>query len=306
MVGVSGGPDSIALIHLLKRLETPWDLHLVIAHLDHQIRQSASKKDQQFVKTLSKKLCLPCLTASADIPKLSKKWKRSLEETGRLVRYAFFKAACQSMRAHKIVTAHTLNDQAETMLMRMIRGSGIKGLGGLRPILKEGPCRILRPLIEIEKKDLIHFLVSNHIPYQCDSTNQNTFFLRNKIRRRLLPLLERNYNPRIIHALGHLQETSSLAWDFLTRFIKISYDDCAQLTGKKILKLSITKWACLHPFIQREVLMKIIEEKKGNLKKIDYHHVGQLLDLILSDHGKRTLLPGNLEVQKHKQTLLFF
>ena len=205
VVGVSGGPDSIALLYLLEKLKKKYAFKINVAHLNHGLFKSESKKYFQLVKKTAAALGVPLYSKSIDLRNLAKKRRRSIEEMGRIERYSFFESIAAKTHSNKIVTAHTLDDQAETVLLRLLRGSGLKGLMGIPAKRSQGKYQVVRPLLSTEKKELLSFLKENKIQYLQDKTNTDTAFTRNRVRHRLIPLLVKSYNPQIKNSLANLR-----------------------------------------------------------------------------------------------------
>jgi tRNA(Ile)-lysidine synthase len=193
----------VALLHFLKRLQKKYSLKLYAAWLDHGLQtRRETEKCRRIVEAHCRALEIPLITKAVSVKASAKKYKLSLEEAGREERYRFFSQVAAKQRAQKIATAHTLDDQAETILLRMIRGAGPKGLAGIPAKRPHGRHTIIRPLIECEKKDILGFLKDAKLPYWTDPSNRNTRFTRNRVRHVLLPLLEKQFNPNIKRTLA--------------------------------------------------------------------------------------------------------
>lgn len=218
LIACSGGPDSVALVHLLAGLRKQWKLKAGVLHFDHQLRGRASRRDAGFVRKLAKKQKLRFYGGSAPVKKLADAQALSLEEAARRLRYDFF---CKTARRHnyqKVVTAHTQNDQAETILMRMIQGTGLRGLCGIRPrVLLQG-VTFVRPLLSFSKARVQAFLIENRISSRHDASNDSLRFVRNKIRKKILPILERELNPKAIEALSRIPAALSAESEALDIF----------------------------------------------------------------------------------------
>ncbi len=204
LVAVSGGPDSVALLLLLRDLVPELDLSLRIAHLDHGLRGAAARRDALWVKGLASRLGLPCVSGAADVAARARKRKESIEAAARAARYEFLVRTASRMKIHKIVLGHQADDLAETVLMRLLRGCGPEGLIGMRPVSRRGRFSIVRPLLPFWRREILDYLRTSRVLYRRDATNRETRFLRNRIRRVLIPYLERSYNPRFREILVHL------------------------------------------------------------------------------------------------------
>ena len=217
LVACSGGPDSVALFHLLAGLRKKWKLRLGLLHFNHQLRGRASGRDAEFVRDLAKKHRVSFYGGSGAVKKIAAAESLSIEEAARKLRYDFF---CRTARRYgfpKIVTAHTKNDQAETILMRMIQGTGLRGLCGIRPRAVMDGATFVRPLLPFPKNELLAFLRENKISYCRDASNDSVRFLRNKIRKKILPMLERELNPQVVEALSRIPAIVSAESEILDR-----------------------------------------------------------------------------------------
>jgi tRNA(Ile)-lysidine synthase len=220
VVGVSGGADSIALLHGLRALGREHDhpLRLHVAHLHHGIRGADADADAAFVESLAADLGLPCIRDHVDIPKLHASESGSREELARRERYRFFERAAARCGADHIAVGHHADDQAETVLHRIVRGTGLRGLAGMAPVRTlrgvEG-CRLVRPLLCVTRKEILAYLESGGMAYRTDATNADRDLTRNRIRGELLPELARDYNPRVRAALVRLAEQAGGAYAFI-------------------------------------------------------------------------------------------
>ncbi|MBC7765859.1 MAG: tRNA lysidine(34) synthetase TilS [Hyphomonadaceae bacterium] len=207
LVGLSGGADSVALLHVLLALKPLLDIKLLAAHLHHGLRGQAADDDLAFVQALCEKENVPLFTKKIDIAYIAKEMQLSIETAGRKERYAFFEAVKAQAGATKIAVAHHLNDQAETMLMHLIRGAGMNGLSGMVAKRADG---IVRPLLEVTKQEILNYCTGHQLSYQTDLTNNENQYNRNHIRNQLVPYIEKHFNPNLIHTLSH---TSQLLTD---------------------------------------------------------------------------------------------
>ena len=224
IAGVSGGNDSMTMLHLLRRLREIWHFHLQVVHVNHGIRGAEADRDQRMVETVCTESNIPCSVYRYDVPELSVKWKLGTEETGRIVRRQAFDAETHKCRKQYAVVrtalAHNKNDLAETMLHHLARGTGLRGLCSLKPVNGE----VIRPLLCLERREIDDYIRECGIPSVLDSTNLEDEYTRNRIRRHLLPVMEREINAKTVE---HMAETSRLlseAEEFLT-------DEAAQLAA---------------------------------------------------------------------------
>jgi tRNA(Ile)-lysidine synthase len=200
LVAVSGGVDSVVLLYALRELQKSEKLSLAVAHFDHAIRTD-SAADAEFVKKLARSLKLRYYSERADVPAYAKAQKLSLEVAARTLRYQFFERIAKAHDFKKIALGHTLNDQAETLLMRLLRGAGLEGLSGIPPVRPSGELTYIRPLIECTRDQIVAFAQAHKLSWREDPTNYDTTIMRNKIRHELIPILK-EYNPKVLEALG--------------------------------------------------------------------------------------------------------
>lgn len=297
VIGVSGGPDSVALLYLLNSLKKESRLKLHIAHLDHTLRPD-SHKDCKFVQELARKLKLPITTAQINVKELSK--QGSLEEIARNARFGFLFKVAKDIKANKIALGHNLDDQAETVLMRILRGTGLYGLAGILPKREIAGFQIIRPLIETRRQDIEAFLKSKRIKPCLDTSNLEDIYFRNKIRNRLLPLLERQYNKNIKEILSNMAQSIGYDYDYLNRIAH-------RAIRKTNTKLNLKKFLNLHPSIQRLVLRFTIAKLKGNMRRLTFRHIREIEDLIFNRPVNSVVdLPQRISVIKKKNTLSFY
>ncbi len=290
IVGISGGPDSVCLLDALYRLKDKYGLRIVAAHVNYGLRGKDSDRDEQFVKNLAAKYSLPI-----EIFKTTRHSPQdaNLEEKLRKIRYDFFEKIRAKHGASVVAVGHNLNDQAETVLMRIIRGSGLRGLGAIR--FRNNA--VIRPLLNVPRKEIISYLRKNKIPYRVDYTNLTADFTRNKIRNRLFGHLEKNYNANIQKTLFRLSQAAAEDYAFIRKFSH------SWLAANKPLRAS--KLLELEPAIQKEVLRLAIEEFRPGLREIDSAHLDEILKIARSNKMKRqSMRLKDLKIEKKGDRLL--
>ncbi|MFH1207947.1 MAG: tRNA lysidine(34) synthetase TilS [Candidatus Omnitrophota bacterium] len=204
LIACSGGPDSVALFHLLRSLSAEHLWKLGLAHFNHQLRPMDAQKDERFVKDLARKCKVPFFYGSGSVKREAKRTKTSIEEAARQMRYDFLFRIAQTKKFQIVASAHTRDDQAETVLMRVLQGTGLRGLQGIREKFKKGRVTWVRPLLAFTKKELLEHLSQERIPFRLDRSNDSSQFVRNRIRLELIPGLRRDFNPRVVEALSRL------------------------------------------------------------------------------------------------------
>jgi tRNA(Ile)-lysidine synthase len=303
VVGVSGGPDSTALLYLLDSLKKEFKLSLFVAHLNHGIRGRSAQKDAEFVDKTAEKLRLPVIIRSENIPRIAKENKLSVEEAGRSCRYEFYLAAARECRAGKIALGHTRDDQAETVLMRLIRGSGLLGLSGIPPVRKFEDKLIIRPLIDTSKAEVLKFLAKKNIPFRRDNTNASPIYMRNKIRLKLQPFLKKEFNPAIEETLAQTGRNLRLDYDYLANAADSKFRYYARTAKDSVrLKLGFLREAAA---IQRMIIRECIKRAKGDLNSVTYGHWEDLNRLLEKKTAWSMTLPGRLFVRRAGNELIF-
>lgn len=301
LAAVSGGIDSVALLNLLMKLKEEYKLDLAAAHLNHSMRGKESKRDFVFVKTLAKNMGIKFIGKTIDVPKIVKKKKGSTQDIARKVRYDFFEETAKKYGADKIATGHTLDDNAETVLMRVIKGAALKGLKGI-PFVRD---KIIRPLMEIERLDIEKYARENSIKYVEDSSNKKTKYFRNKVRLKLLPILQ-EYNPNIKKELARLAMSVKRDEDYLEQEADKAYKKAlSDSDGKKII-LNLNGIKRLPDALKTRIFLKAAERLKGDKLDIYSYHLEDILELIDSNAPQSFInLPKNIIVQKEYDRLIF-
>ncbi|MFA6129786.1 MAG: tRNA lysidine(34) synthetase TilS [Candidatus Omnitrophota bacterium] len=297
LLGVSGGPDSMALLLLLFSLKTKFGLKLHIAHVDHGLRKD-SHLDALFVEKWARRLGIPISIIKLD-PKLTEK-KGSLEEICRQARLDFLINTARKIKADKVALGHNLDDQAETVLMRILRGTGLSGLSGISAKRRIKNIVFIRPLLETSRREIEVFLKRKRVSPRIDSTNKEEVFFRNKIRHNLIPLLKKEYNRNIAEVLANLAESISYDYEYL--------DQVARKKAKGAnLRLKIGMIKKLHPAILRLTIRQSIASLQGDTRRIGFQHIKELEDLLYNrPTGSVVDLPKGTSVQKTRNTLRFY
>lgn len=307
IVGISGGPDSVALIYILNKLKKKWSLYLHLAHLNHMIRKKEAEEDCEFVRDLAKKLGYGLTCKRINVQAFAQTKKLSLEDAARKVRYEFLLTVANEHRATKIALGHNRDDQAETVLMRFLRGSGISGLRGMPAKRKLDNYFIIRPLSELTRKQIIEFLSQENISYRIDSSNLENIYMRNRVRNQLLPSLEKGFNPNIKKVLINLAENMATDFDYLEKSGFKKFRSLRKYPGKDKIAFSTKKFLALHKALQKLVARLAIAELKGNVRKIDYRHWKELEDLVENRPQDSIVdLPGGISVAKQASNLIFY
>ena len=300
LAAVSGGPDSTALLDLLARESPRLGFRLAVAHLDHKLRGAASREDRIFVEGIARLLGLPCFCAEADVRGLARMEKRSLEEAGRIARMRFLHQVAKEWGARSIALGHQRDDQAEGVLMRVLQGAGSSGLAAIRPVVRlDGGLVMIRPLLSASRGQILAYLDRRGLSFRLDESNADPAFLRNRVRSRLLPLLEEGFNPRVREALVRSAEIlrdedeclASLSADWMARFATRQGEP--QEAIPRAILLPETPLAQLPVALRRRVLRESLASVGATPRKIRFDQIETLLGLAARGRtGARVVFAG--------------
>ncbi len=289
VAGISGGPDSMCMLHILIRLREIYNLSIYGAHLNHQFRGEEADRDAEYVKYICREWGIPVFFKVFDVPAFAKESGLSAEDAGRIIRYRLYDEAVSKVGANKIAVAHNLNDHIETIFMNLIRGSGVEGLIGIEAIRD----KIIRPLINTNRKDIEEYCDTNGIIPRIDKTNLEPIYGRNKVRLELIPYIEENLNANIMNTLNRFSDIVFIENDFLDKESQKAFLDVAKHFDNSI-KYSIIKLSSLHTALKRRVIRIGIEKLSGSLKNIEYKHIEDILNIINNKTGSAVMLPKGI------------
>ncbi|MBF0253081.1 MAG: tRNA lysidine(34) synthetase TilS [Candidatus Omnitrophica bacterium] len=299
LVAVSGGPDSVCMLKTLFEISKKIHLKLTVANVDHCIRDKDSKEDSDFVKKLAESMSLDIVYKKVNIPKLNTS-KESIEETARKKRYEFLLMQAKKLNCKALATGHNLDDQAETILMRVIKGSSLKGISGIPPLRIQEDIRIIRPLIRSSKKDILNFLKQENCGFCIDKTNKETKYLRNNIRLNVIPYLEK-INPKLKESLVNLSDSVREEIENIegrnTSFVNSSK------IGNKA-EISIEDIIFQPVYLRKKIMKSVLETKGCNIKKLTHKHWQDIDNLIRkATPGTSINLPGKITLKRGKYVL---
>ncbi len=277
LIGVSGGPDSVALLNILMSLKAVFSLDLGVAHFNHGIRKEDAENDAAFVSSLARDLELPFYMEKRDVPAYKKKHGLSVEQAGRRLRYDFFHRVRKIHGFDAVAVGHHSDDNAELVLMALFRGSGPLGLSGIPPVRNHS---IIRPLIRLSRSEIHRYLEIKGLKYVEDATNQDETYLRNKVRHQLIPLLKEHYNPRITDSLNRLSEILRLEEDWIHHHLMPELETAILNFQDGEVVLSVSELGKKHPAVKRRIIRMALEKVKGDLKKITLFHIDAVAGLL--------------------------
>ena len=287
VIGVSGGPDSICLLHVLNSLKQELEIEICVAHINHMIRKVADS-ETEYVRKFCNDLGIECFIKKVDIIKLAKEEKKGTEETGRKVRYDFFDEVLKKTNSNKIATAHNSNDKAETVILNILRGSGISGLKGIEPIRDN---KYIRPLIETDRIEIEKYCNKNNLNPKYDESNNENIYNRNKIRNEVIPYIKREFNQNIIKTINRLSNVAAEENEYMQKIKKKEYDNISTTKNDIIIKKK-QKFNNLELVIKRRIILYTINETLHTIKGIEKVNIDDIIKLCNNNIGNKYLTPS--------------
>ena len=304
VVGVSGGPDSMALLNVLINLNNNnLSYKIIVAHVNHGIRKEADE-ETKFVEEFCQKNNIQCFIKKENVNELAKQNKIGTEEAGRNLRYSFFEEVAIKNNANKIATAHTANDNAETVLMNIIRGSGTSGLKGIEP---KRDNKFIRPLIECTRAEIEKYCEEKNLNPKEDKNNKENIYTRNKIRNQLIPALE-EFNPSIISSLNRMSEIAREENEYLNKQVENAYKDMliSENINEKLIELDLKKFNNEETVIKNRLVLYTINKLQGSSQNIEKININDIIKLCKNNIGNKYLTPNkNIKIMVNKGKIFF-
>lgn len=303
VVGVSGGPDSICLLNVLNLLKAKLNIQIYVAHINHMIRTEADD-ETRYVQKFCEKLGIECYVKKVNVQEYANQNKIGTEEAGRVIRYKFFEEVSKNVSANKIATAHNSNDKAETVLLNILRGSGISGLKGIEPIREN---KYIRPLIETTREDIEEYCNVNNLDPKIDKTNLESIYKRNKIRNDLIPYIKKEYNPNFLRTINRLSEVATEENEYMEMLAKSAFEDVNnQETTESQIILDLKKFNNLELVIKRRVILYTINKVIGNTMGIEKVNIDEIIKLCANNIGNKYLTPTkNIKISIKNKKIYF-
>lgn len=276
ILGISGGPDSVFLFHMLAELRKEWKINIIAAHFNHKLREE-SDREKEFVEGVCKENNIEVVSEDKDVKKLYN--GDSLEQTARRLRYDFFEKLSRKYKCKKIVLGHHKDDLVETVFLRLVRGAGLLGLRGMMPLTKYKKIVLIRPLLNFEKKYLVGYLKRNNISFVVDKSNFQENFLRNKIRHKVIPLLK-EIAPSINDNIYNMTRSIARDYDFIYKEVEKKLEKISNRGKKNELKLKLGRLLQVEESLFYHIIRLAVESVKGNLRKIESKHIDEIVHLI--------------------------
>lgn len=303
VLGVSGGPDSLSMLNILYEISNKSsiegafkkNIEIFVAHINHGLRENANI-DEEFVKNFCKEKNIECFVLNANVGKLAQEEKRGLEETGRDVRYKFFDEILEKTNSNKIAIAHNMNDNAETIIMNIVRGSGLSGLKGIEA--KNG--KYIRPLIESKREEIEQYCNEQNLNPRHDESNDINIYTRNKVRNIVIPYIKKELNPNIIDTLDRLSKIAKDDLEFLDTETEKAYNlavleeniDVYNKEKKATIILDLKKFNKENKAIQKRIILYSINKIFGSTRGIERIHVEDMIKLCNNNIGNKYLTPN--------------
>ncbi|MCC0696739.1 tRNA lysidine(34) synthetase TilS [Clostridioides sp. ES-S-0048-02] len=302
VLGLSGGPDSVCLLHVLNRLKKDFNIEIYAAHLNHQIRGIEAQKDALYVSKLCEDMGIVFFVKSINVPKYCENEGLSLEEGARKLRYEMFYEIKDKIKANKIAIGHNLNDQAETVMMRIMRGTGLKGLKGIDYIRDN--C-IIRPILDVERIDIEEYCKAYNLNPRIDKTNLENIYTRNKIRLDLLPYMKDNFNSNVIESIVRMSNSLKSDNDYIEKEAEAKFREVSNIKEKSFVEINLEDFICLHDAIKVRVLRNSIKHILGDTNFVDQKHIEDIMSLESdSKVNKMITLPRNIFVYRKKDSII--
>lgn len=301
VVGVSGGPDSIALLNALYNLRKILKIEIVVAHINHSLRIEADN-ETKYVQEFCEKLDIECYVKKINLNQYCIDNKIGTELAGRNIRYDFFEEVLNKVNANKVATAHNLNDNAETVLMNIIRGTGSSGLKGIEKMREN---KYIRPIIEIERNKIEEYCIENKLEPKFDLSNEENIYTRNKVRNILLPLIKEEFNPNFVKSLNRLSTIMCQQEEYFEKKVENTYKEILFEEKKSQIQLNIKEFNELDYIIQTRLLIIVTKKLFNSSQGIEKVHLDDIIKLAKNNIGNKKLTPNkNFIVRIEKNRLI--
>ena len=306
VLAVSGGPDSLFMLDILNKIKNDKDIALefdiIVCHVNHMIREEANS-EEEFVRNFCKKINIECYTKRIDVLNYANNKKIGTEEAGRIVRYNFFDEIMQVTNSNKIAIAHNKNDKVETIIMNLLRGSGIAGLRGIEPIREK---KYIRPIIEIDRDEIEKYCKENNLEPRIDKSNFENIYTRNKVRNIVIPYIKENFNSNIVQTMTRLSELLTEEDDFLNKLTKQRYENILVDSNKEEIILDLKKFNKEEKVIKKRLIIYTVTRLCGSSKGLEKIHIDDIIKLCDNNIGNKFLTPNkNLKILVKDKKIFF-
>ena len=294
VLGVSGGPDSIAMLDILRQLRDEIKFEIYVVHINHNIRGKDADEDEEYVKKYCENYNIKCFSKKIDVPTIAQNEKIGTEEAGRKVRYEYFDEILQKTNSNKIGIAHNKNDKVETIIMHLLRGSGVSGLRGIEPIREN---KFIKPLIECDRQEIEKYCKENNLQPRIDKTNFENEYTRNKIRNIVIPYIKEQFNPNIIETITRLSEVISNEDNFIEKIAQETYNKLLVIEENNRIELNLKEFNLLDEVLKNRIILIATKKIFGSTQGIEKVNITDIIKLCNNNIGNKFLMPNkNLKV----------
>lgn len=288
VLGVSGGPDSLFMLYMLNNLKEELKFNIVVAHINHMIRAEANS-EEEFVKEFCRKINVEFYSKRIDVEEYANNNKIGIEEAGRKVRYDFFEEVLETTNSNKIAIAHNKNDKVETIIMHLLRGSGVSGLQGIEPIKDN---KIIRPIIEIDRAEIEEYCIMRNLEPRIDKSNFENIYTRNKIRNIVIPYIQTEFNPNIVETITRLSEIITEENQYLIKQTEQSYKQILIEEQENQIRLKLKEFNNLERVIKNRIILYTVTRLRGTCVGIEKIHIEDIIKLCQNNIGNKYLTPN--------------
>lgn len=288
VLGVSGGPDSISMLNILNEIKKEYEFEIYVAHVNHMIREEAND-DEKYVQSYCEKNNIQCYVKRIDVQQIANTKKIGTEEAGRNIRYEFFEEVMQNVGANKIATAHNKNDKIETIIMNLLRGSGLSGLKGIEPIRDN---KYIRPLIECERQQIEQYCEEKQLEPRIDKTNFENDYTRNKIRNIVIPYVQKEFNPNVVETMDRLSQVATDESDYIQSQVQKIYQKILIEKSEEQIVLKLKEFNEQDKVIKNRIILFAIKEQMGSTQRIEKVHIEDIIKLCNNNVGNKFLTPN--------------
>ena len=288
VLGVSGGPDSISMLNILNEIKQEWQFEIYVAHINHMIRKEAND-DEKYVQQYCEKNNIQCFVKRVNVQEIANIQKIGTEEAGRNIRYEFFEEVLQKVGANKIAIAHNKNDKIETIVMNLLRGSGLSGLKGIEPIREQ---RIIRPLIECERQEIEQYCEQYKLEPRIDKTNFENDYTRNRIRNIVIPYIKNEFNPNIIETMDRLSQVATEESNYIELQVEKIYQKLLIERSQNQIILKLKEFNQQEKVIKNRLILLVVRELMGSTQRIEKVHIEDIIKLCSNNVGNKFLTPN--------------
>ena len=302
VLGVSGGPDSISMLDILNEIKNELEFKIYVAHINHMIREEADD-DEKYVQKYCEENSIEFYSKRIDVQQIANNNKIGTEEAGRNIRYEFFEEVMQKVKANKIAVAHNKNDKIETIIMNLLRGSGLSGLKGIEPLRDN---KYIRPLIECERSEIEQYCEEKKLEPRIDKTNFENDYTRNKIRNIVIPYIKKEFNPNIVQTIDRLSQVAVEENNYIELHVNSIYNKLLIEKKEEQIVLKLKEFNQQERVIQKRIILLATKQLMGSTQRIEKIHIEDIIKLCKNNVGNKYLTPNkNIKILVKDKKIFF-